>query len=219
MPRSTWLVVLLVLALPASAGAAAAKTVPCTGKVVKRNAQVKIVRQRVHSTSEHDHNAFTGHRFIGCALHARGHVLVEAGTNYLYENGKVQGWFSGSTVRFNLLAGRFLYARDSYASNSAQGEDGVVYDVASGKFRAVWGTGDLGEDEDRPLAWKLDADGVWAGIMTSGDDHLVVATKGLAKLATLDQAPANAIPSGSLTLTGSTVGWTNAGAPKSADLP
>jgi hypothetical protein len=206
---------LLALAVPASAATCAT----VKGKLVVRDAQAKIVKQHVHTKSEAGGTEFVGWRYVGCARpRGKTHTLGTSGINYLYADGRRRGVFSGASSKFSKLKGTYVYERVQYASNTAQGREGVVHDVASGKHYGVYADGDFGDGPGPPLSWRLDAGGIFAGIYEQADQHLVRAFTAARGAQDLDTAPAADIPASSLTLTDSTVGWTNAGRPETADV-
>lgn len=152
-----------------------------------------------------------GRRYLGCAL--------PGGTVRPLGDARPPS----STVSVSAPAGRFVLVR---ATRSAAA-DGRVVDLATGASYLVYR--DLGDEAPQvvskapPIAWRLSALGVFAGVYPDLADDFTPARSvrafteaGRQKLLTRAAAPE--IPAASLGLSGRTVTWTEAGMSREAEI-
>jgi hypothetical protein len=196
------------------------------GKQVLRTGALRIVKIPSHQFDAG--TEFVGSLYLGCALPAGSvHQLGIAGTTYLYDNGHRVGIYGAETQTFTKPAGDYVLHENTSGSNSFTYASGDVLDLASGVSSDFMYYLDDQSGEPQagtvptsdPLSTVLSSTGAFAGVFdTDAGEHLVMALTPLGARRDLDTAAAASIPASSLAVAGSTVSWTNTGAPKSATV-
>ena len=239
------LAALLVLA---PAPSPAAKKVPkscdkLTGPIVIQTPQAKIVKRRYRDVPRRvrrgvTKDGFVGKRFYGCALpDGKVHKLGSKGTTYLYERdgrpGKVRraGIYGTSDMTFFSPVGTFVlsHSQDGIAGGPSAGTylSGLVQDLATGDRYPYWDNDSANPNtefvNEPPSKVILSEQGRLAAIFDDdlNDQRSVRGFGASGSQQVLDTVPTDRreeIPLDSLDLTGTTVTWTNAGQPRSAEL-
>lgn len=198
-----------------------------TGPRVVETKRARVVTRRVHERPAGPGVERVGRRFLGCARpDGIVHPLGDAGRAYHYDPSVMPsrlGLISVTRRSVSAASGRFVIVRARSQPGFAEGR---VVDLATGSGYPVYGgTGSEPQELSTvpPVAWALSPLGLFAGIYPDlADDgtraHSVRAftERGAQKL--LARAAEPDIPIESLSLTGRTVGWTEAGLARTAEV-
>jgi hypothetical protein len=195
---------------PAAPGSAAARSTcqRLAGHDLAPARSVKLVQRRRGDATE----------LVACAL-PRGRVRQVA-------CGSSSGSLFSEQVRLLQVAGAYAALTTSFGDQYASGDRTFVVNLRTGKARTIASSQkDVGAPPQpgatRAAAIIVTAGGRGAAAVTevAGDAIRILAFGARGAPVTLDAGSPADVPATSLALTGATVAWTHAGAPRSAPLP
>ncbi len=203
-----------VLALASGMSAAPAATVAqsacqrLAGHDLAPARSVKLVQRRRGDTTE----------LVACSL-PRGRVRQVA-------SGSSSGSLFSEQVRLLQVAGAYAALTTTFSDQYVSGDDTVVVNLRTGKARTIASSQqDVGAPPQpgatRAVAIKVTAGGRGAAAVAevAGGATRILAFGARGAPVILDAGPPADVPATSLALTGATVAWTHAGAPRNAPLP